>query len=117
MNTEQWDTDGFHSTSTNTGRMTIPSGKAGKYLITVLSAFQSSTATSTQRVVIYKNGNQDRFFSSRGAGDSGSVESPNPSIVLDLAVNDYIQIYFWQNTGGSVNLGNDVRIQITYLGA
>jgi hypothetical protein len=30
---ERWDTDGFHSTTTNTERITIPSGLAGKYLV------------------------------------------------------------------------------------
>jgi hypothetical protein len=115
MNTEQWDTDGFHSTSTNTGRITVPSGKNGKYLITVQSAFGSSTATSTHRAVVYKNGNQDRFYSARG--DGGSLEAPTISVVMDLVATDYIQVYFWQNTGGSVTMGNDVRIQMTYLGA
>jgi hypothetical protein len=32
-NQEEFDTDAYHSTSSNTSRITIPAGKAGKYLI------------------------------------------------------------------------------------
>lgn len=33
--TEAWDSDGFHSTSSNTNRITIPSGLDGIYLVSV----------------------------------------------------------------------------------
>ena len=34
FDSEDWDTHAFHSVVTNTGRFTIPTGKAGKYLLT-----------------------------------------------------------------------------------
>jgi hypothetical protein len=34
FNSERYDTDAFHDTGSNTGRLTVPSGKDGKYLIT-----------------------------------------------------------------------------------
>lgn len=33
FNLEEFDTDGFHDTSSNTSRMTVPAGKGGKYLL------------------------------------------------------------------------------------
>lgn len=42
LNSERTDTDGMHSTSTNTSRLTVPSGGAGQYLIGAHVEFDSS---------------------------------------------------------------------------
>lgn len=42
FNSERFDTDAMHSTASNTGRLTVPSGGAGKYLIGCNVEFDSS---------------------------------------------------------------------------
>ena len=50
-NSETLDSDGFHSTSSNTSRITIPAGKAGKYIFTliILSFHLSAHSGSSSR--------------------------------------------------------------------
>jgi hypothetical protein len=93
---EDFDTDAFHSTSTNTGRITIPTGKAGKYQFNAY-AFLSTSPGAYARFRIYKNG------SSVGLGlkdgtlqgiDGFGYLAAQGSIVLNLAVSDYVEIGF-----------------------
>jgi len=45
--TEAWDTDGFHDTATNTGRLTIPSGLGGRYLVWAAIGWTSNFTGNT----------------------------------------------------------------------
>ena len=65
---EDFDTDGFHSTSSNTSRITIPSGKGGKYLLVAQTTF-ASNATGVRIWKIFKNGSE-LFESNFGAAPS-----------------------------------------------
>jgi hypothetical protein len=53
--TELKDTDAFHSTSSNTSRVTIPAGKGGMYLVTGQLSF-ASNSTGLRNCEIKKNG-------------------------------------------------------------
>ena len=118
--TETIDTDAYHSTATNTDRITIPSGKGGKYLVicTIVFAYNS---TNTRQMRIKKNGT---VVSNNIAGATHGNNAPVfCSTVLDLAATDYITAEGWQNSGGSLNLeGNNLaldssRFSAFYLGA
>jgi hypothetical protein len=115
---EGWDTNSFHDNATNNSRVTIPSGKAGKYLVEITFNFAASGVGSIRLVNLYKNG--------VGTGDVNF--SPNPTFnaaavfskVLDLAVSDYIQAFAYQDSGGALNLkatSFGTSMQVTYLGA
>ena len=120
FDTESIDTDGYHSTSTNTGRITIPAGKAGKYLITGMGAF-TFNATGSRSIWIYLNGSAKTSWQSMptSAGGTGLIAS----FILDLAVGDYVELKVYQSSGGSLNLlGNNSDTGVTnfiasYLGA
>jgi hypothetical protein len=113
FNTEQFDTDAFHSTSTNTSRMTIPAGKAGKYLITGYINWESNS--SGQRTfVVYKN---NVFFQSFGSEAASGNANAISSFVMDLAVADYVELAAYQSSGGSLNVDDGRYFQVTYLGA
>jgi hypothetical protein len=120
FDTETFDTDGFHSTSTNTGRMTIPSGKAGKYLITGNVTF-ATNSTGAREIYLFKNGNfySQVFAVATSAGSSGNAI---PDIV-SLAVGDYVELRVEQSSGGSLAVRGDgwgagaTYFGITYLGA
>lgn len=115
---EEFDTDGFHSTSTNTSRITIPSGKAGKYVFIATIEFDSNSS-GNRAVFFNKNGS----LVSRGQrlNPSGSsVTHLTTTCILDLAVADYIEVLAYQNSGGSLNVNNaqtSTRFAAYYLGA
>lgn len=103
FNTEIYDTDGFHSTVTNTQRITIPSGKAGKYLFTFLVNFDGN-ATGRREYYLYKNGVSvsimDGTVTSVGAQDTGLTFTA----MDDAIVGDYYSVSVWQNSGTSLNV-------------
>jgi hypothetical protein len=113
FNTEQFDTNTFHDNSTNTSRMTIPAGKAGKYLITGYINWQSNS-TGQRVFVVYKNNSLFQSFGSEAASGNANAIS---SFVMDLAVADYVELAAYQSSGGSLNVDDGRYFQVTYLGA
>lgn len=115
FDSENFDTDSMHSTSTNTSRITIPSGLAGKYVITANLAW--TAGVGARGLAIAKNGtrlNYD-FMNATTAFDTYQ----NSSVIVDLAVNDYIEIQAFQSTGGSLNVygGTDATtLSLIYIG-
>ena len=119
--TEAYDTDGFHDNSTNTSRITIPAGLAGKYL--VFSNIANSTINPTSGSVGYKlNGTaigsaggirlQDGILNSVYAG----VNELSGALVLNLAVGDYIEAMFRYVTSNA-NITMFSTFGVIYLGA
>ena len=116
---EGWDTNTFHDNVTNNSRVTIPSGKAGKYLLTAIVNFDTNPSGNLRILNIYKN----------GAATGDIVGFTNPSLsttvvfsaTLNLSVSDYIEIFAYQNSGGALNLKQTATFgtafQVTYLGA
>lgn len=100
LDTEDYDSDNGHSTSTNTSRYTIQ--VAGTYRIVALGGF-STNATGNRKLGINING---------AAARAGSIQQPgmasnswNACVVTELAcsVGDYIEIAMWQTSGGSLS--------------
>lgn len=107
MDTEVIDTDGGHSTTTNTSRYT--SQVAGYYLVTGCTAF-ASNSTDYRGAAIYKNGVQvvggaNVQIANAGARTAVVVQSP---IIIQLAVGDYIEMYGNQVSGAALNTQADV---------
>jgi|9_EtaG_2_1085328.scaffolds.fasta_scaffold61243_1 hypothetical protein len=98
--TEDFDTDNAFASD----KFTVPSGKAGKYYFE--ATFLINSATDKQFAgYIYKNGS--RIFYSIGkeqtGGGSATSATATASVILDLAVGDYIEFYIYQDTGSSKN--------------
>ena len=122
---ESFDTDGFHDNSTNTSRFTVPSGKAGKYSITGTVSF-SANNTGSRHVAIYKNAALLNYNSALQTNSTSPYGTLIPiSIVVNLAVSDYIEIYAFQSSGGTLPVafggsGSEAvatNVQMSYLGA
>jgi hypothetical protein len=114
---EHFDTDGYHSTVTNTSRITIPSGKAGKYLICGMTEIALLSATKVQ-TIIYLNGSIVQYAGDY-QGTGTNVKGPY-SIVLDLAVNDYIEIFARQDSGSNADTNSGtqrINVSVSLLGA
>ena len=110
---ENYDTDSFHSTSTNTSRLTIPTGKGGKYQINTFVNWDS-TSGGRRIVTIYKNGTNTRVL---GNQTSSGYLGQTGAYVIELAAADYIQVFVYQDSGGTRNCDEQKYFQATYLGA
>ena len=121
---EAYDTDGFHSTSTNTSRITIPTGKGGKYLFTFQTQWDLN-GTGDRSIYYYKNGANGTAMVRYSIVSGSYYTIQNASIVLDLVAGDYIEMYVLQSSGGNLNIQYDtntaqssrIRFSASYLGA
>lgn len=117
LTTEIVDTDAFHSTSTNTSRMTIPSGKDGKYKMEMNVQFAGVTGPVT--IYAYKNG--AAITDGLPSGTVGQIPY-TANVIVSLTVGtvvtgvatDYFE--FFVNTTGASTL-DGARYSFTYLGA
>jgi hypothetical protein len=118
FNSEQFDTDGFHSTSTNTGRITIPSGKGGKYLLTAVVRW-SSASTSGRRLIEMYNSSVLVLTTELPAATSDPTTVI--STIVDAPATEYFYLNAYQSSGGALNiLSNavtEVNFKCAYLGA
>jgi hypothetical protein len=119
FNSELWDSDGFHSTSTNTSRMTIPTGLGGKYLMTASIVWGDRNATGARIMQIQKNGGT-YFFGLQQIPSSTVYMGNSMSVVVEGVAGDYFEVLVNQNSGSTLATGsgaNDQFVQISYLGA
>jgi len=92
FDSEEFDTDGFHDPATNNTRMTVPSGKGGKYR---LHAFTYTGIQSIKQIRFRKNGTTLL----RGAMpllDSAAIQA---TLTTSLAVGDYVEALYLSQTG------------------
>ena len=116
---EDYDSDGFHSNSTNTSRMTIPSGKGGKYLVQTSMALNSVSLAGYRGLSIYKNGTAVKGFGNEPYGTYPVIFMTG---VIEVAAGDYVEIYIKQDSGGTFSTDTFTGQQscwfaISYLGA
>jgi hypothetical protein len=115
---EEFDTDSFHSNATNTSRITIPSGKDGKYLFTVAGNFDAN-ATGQRLFILYKNGAAHKYLERAGASAS-FVYQATSAVIAEAVATDYFEFYVFQNSTASLNLNGgttDTTFATSYLGA
>lgn len=96
LDTEVVDSDGGHSTTTNTSRYTAQT--AGLYYISGSVCYATNSA-GTRTLQVFQN----------GAGITGSAVQSMPSAsngasvftatIAQLAVGDYVELATWQNSG------------------
>jgi hypothetical protein len=119
-NSEDFDTDAIHSTATNTGRFTIPTGKTGKWLCSMNIQCEGTSSSANIFVQIYKNGTGLGFTKLVCIGGMGAMNFPF-SQVLNLTAADYIEFYVYQNAGVNREFysGQSQAAfgQVSYLGA
>ena len=111
FNSELIDTDSAVSSST----FTVPSGQAGKYFFVFTVTCDQGVDTFFLSPFLYKNGssyarNLMRF---PGAVDLTAIVSA----IIDLSVDDTVEAYVRQNTGGSINIsGETAEKRTTFTG-
>ena len=121
---EEIDTDGFHDNATNTGRITIPSGKGGKYLFIGYASFETN-GTGSRAISFTKNGSSTIASPTRIAalGESGSDTRVNGQVIANLNAGDYVEMTAYQKSGGNLSVQGDsvdtfrTKFGCVYLGA
>jgi len=116
---EQFDTDAFHSNTTNNARFTIPSGKGGYYLISGTVQF-SANSSGIRQVQLYKNGTKINETLGGGSTSATNRSAVGFSFVVSLVATDYISLYARQDSGNTLDLLSGTTsstAQISYLGA
>jgi hypothetical protein len=103
LNSERFDNAAMHSTSSNTSRLTVPTGGGGKYLFGGVVDFglnsiggrgchiKLNSATFIAKTVMQANAD--------GGSSSSTVTS---SYAMNAA--DYIDMFAYQGSGGNLNL-------------
>ena len=124
FDTERIDTDAYHSTATNTSRITIPAGKAGKYLITWRVTWAYNTS-GDRGYYLYKNGTV--LDAGYGGGSTSTVVQQQQVTIATLAASDYLEVFALQTIAstGALNVFCDsalglpgiTQFGVEYLGA
>ena len=106
MNTEVYDTDAYHSTSTNTGRMTIPAGLAGYYNVIAGIVWQYDGDGAERQLFIQKGATKVAMNALLGIPATPAAASTAQMVSVDLylAEGDYVAAYALQRTGGTINI-------------
>jgi hypothetical protein len=103
FDTELFDVGAMHSTSSNTGRLTVPTGGDGLYLFIAQAQFAAS-ATGDRWLRLYKNG-------SLVTGLGEAIVQPNAADTTrmqvlgleTLAATDYVEVKGRQSSGGALD--------------
>ena len=99
FDTELYDTDSMHSTSSNTSRITC--NAAGLYLVTATLGF-AANATGFRRLDLRKNGSATPFATVSHAAAPTLSSSVSISEFVQLSVGDYIEMFGTQTSGGAL---------------
>lgn len=101
FDTEDIDNDGGHSTSSNTSRFTAQT--AGRYQVSGGVGWNGN-ATGRREAIIAVNGTRNNGSEAGVAvgGNANSVYVPSRTKTIFLNVNDYVEIFGWQDSGGTL---------------
>lgn len=119
FDSEEFDTDGFHSNVTNNTRITIPAGKGGYYNLIGQITFQANSGGSVRTASFFKNGTRIAQMTLNQQGAAANTIILLNKIVSAVAT-DYFEIKAEQNSGGALNVrdgGIETFFQATLIGA
>lgn len=108
--TEDYDTHAVMDIATN-DRWTCP--VAGKYTVKSLIEF-SANATGQRAVTLYKNGSAYAELGNIPQATAGASARVGGSTDIDLVAGDYLEIFVFQNSGGSLSIGTN-GVQFSHI--
>jgi len=109
FDTETFDTDAYHDNSTNSGRLTVPTGKAGYYSIYFCIQWDVN-ALGDREISLYINGTATRICFQNQPGDATLYTALTGTTTYYLAETDYVQLTAYQDRGGALNITNSAAI-------
>lgn len=104
FNSERVDVGGCHSTSSNTSRLTVPTGGAGIFLIGGCVTFAAS-GDGNRELYIRLNGTT-KIWADEAPSNAGFAEQVTLPLVTfyPLAAGDYVELVANQTSGGALNM-------------
>lgn len=103
FNTEDFDTDAFHDTSTNTTRLVAPA--AGYYEVGASVDISSGGSRKFVDLDAHKGGSAVTLTRNDLASSGSGELSISPVATTQLGAGDYVTVCAWQNSGGTVQVG------------
>lgn len=105
--TDVYDTDGYHDTSSNTSKLVVPTGLGGYYRI-YASLRPADTTSTYMQAQIRVNGTTVIQYSEDIAvlTGAGSYRRLQPDVVLSLSVTDYVELMVNHGSGGNEVIKN-----------
>jgi hypothetical protein len=110
FDSEIFDTDSAFASD----KFTCPSGAEGKYYVYCNVAF-AVNSTGNRINYLYKNGSGIARLSSFAAS-AGSNTFASSGLVVSLAAADYLELYSYQSSGGSLNVQGTSSSPYTWFG-
>lgn len=113
FNSEVYDTDGYHSTTTNNSRITIPTGFDGYYFVTGAAVSDADSANHTNaNLMLRKNaagasGGGTLLTIARGVGHTLTWALPLIVWSGPFVAGDYIELFFNAVTEAHDVMGGD----------
>ena len=114
FNTEIFDTHTMHDNSTNPGRITVPTGYGGVYMVTA-NVHWGSSNTGDRIVRFFVNGT-NTTGSDYWRTAPGSWARYSESTILQLNAGDYIELFVQQDSGGDLIIAGGSGTASTTLG-
>lgn len=105
FNSERSDLFGFHSTASDTNRLTVPAGLAGVYLVKA-TCFWDSNTSGARILSIRLNGADVSGEPPARSGTSASGLNQEKIAIVSLAVGDWVEAAVWQNSGSTRTVGS-----------
>lgn len=103
FNSERYDATGCHSTSVNTGRITVPAGWGGVWRLTGYAEF--ATAAGGGRRAAFLRVNGTTYIAVQETAPTANVlPGLNPTADYTLAAGDYVELVAYQDSGGALNV-------------
>ena len=99
---ERFDTDAISNLATNNSRLTAKT--AGKYLIGGNIRFADAGATVSVRELVIRLNGVTTIFDVNQPSNANYVMNLQAVTLYNLAVNDYVELTTYQNSGGSLTL-------------
>lgn len=114
-NSEIFDTDNFHSNTTNNSRLTIPAGLGGLYQVSVNLDYYSTVA-NVSIVRVLKNGNEivRAYYFHDGNSDNFAKQLDFP---YQLVATDYLEVQLYQQSGANRTAPSYGTFGIARIGA
>jgi len=99
---ESYDTDAFHDNVTNNTRLTVPTGKDGKY--SIRGACQWANNATGHRIISIRLNGATVITEAEIPGFSG-IDGPSVPCSTDYALvaTDYVELMVYQNSTASLN--------------
>ena len=105
FNTDLWDTAGFHSTTTNTSRLTVPPGYDGTYMIGGTAQFEAAAAGQRIYSICYNGDLNNPIMQVQHTNNTAANRMALPVITpYQLDADDYVEFRVYQNRGGVLDI-------------